>query len=578
MLMIKRLRLQRYKGFSDYSVSFTAGMNVLVGPNNAGKTTIINAMRLAGALLGIAQKRAPNSAFTDGERTVWGHPLSPSLLNSAGFVTENVRHEFRSEESRLALEFTQGGTLHIVWPEEGSPFFYIDRLPGLLARTGEAVRGATGAIGVIPTLTPLENRESLLSEKYVRENLSSRLASRHFRNQLHLARSASSGVYEEFQEFCLEHTPEIAALSLILSGGELDLYITEATTKSEKELFWAGDGLQVWVQEMYHILRLSSVKTLVLDEPDVFLHPDLQRRLISLLETREQQVVVATHAPEMLTEAPREAIIWVDRTRRSATRARSDATLSALNLRLGSGFNLGMAKALRSRLALFVEGDDMKILRNLAGRVGAERVRRERGLAVISLGGFSNWHQVEPFGHLTRGLLGDAVKIHVILDRDYRSDALIFDLEERLRNAGVDAHVWRKKELESYLLVPSAIARSTGVEQSQIEQMLDESAQGQKYHTQANYLLQRQKEEVDATHHAVSVNEAALPEFEALWAIPARRLELAPAKELLSGINGRLQAAGKRTVSARSISALIRREEVDSEMTDLLLSLDEGLA
>jgi hypothetical protein len=105
-----------------------------------------------------------------------------------------------------------------------------------------------------------------------------------------------------------------------------------------------------------------------------------------------------------------------------------------------------MARALRSRVALFVEGDDMKILRNIARAVGAERVRGERGLAVIPLGGFSNWHQVEPFAWLSRDLLGDAVKIFVVLDRDYRSDAVVHDLKSALDRISVHTHVWRRNE------------------------------------------------------------------------------------------------------------------------------------
>ena len=100
---------------------------------------------------------------------------------------------------------------------------------------------------------------------------------------------------------------------------------------------------------------------------------------------------------------------------------------------------------LRSRAVLFVEGDDMKILRNLADAVGATFLRQERGLAVVPLGGFSNWHQVEPFAWLSRDLLGDAVTIFVVLDRDHREDATVNGLVATL--AVVSTHVWKRKEL-----------------------------------------------------------------------------------------------------------------------------------
>ncbi len=144
-----------------------------------------------------------------------------------------------------------------------------------------------------------------------------------------------------------------------------------------------GDGLQIWLQVLLHIWLNSDVETLILDEQDVFLHPDLQRRLISILDDVDKQVVLATHAPEIVGEANKDAVVWVDRTRRRSRRAGEPVVLQKLNAVLGSGFNLGLARALRSRVALFVEGEDMKVLRNLARAVGAENLRNERGLAVI---------------------------------------------------------------------------------------------------------------------------------------------------------------------------------------------------
>jgi predicted ATPase len=205
------------------------------------------------------------------------------------------------------------------------------------------------------------------------QSVGSRLTSRHFRNQLYHLREESPGEFDQFVLFALHHTPEITALSLVDSYApgvhELDLYFTEASTHSEKEVYWAGDGLQVWLQVLLHTWLNRDVDTLILDEPDVFLHPDLQRRLIAVLDDVDAQVVVATHAPEILTEASRDAVVWVDRTRRTSRRAKDAGDLARINTTLGSGFNLGMARALRSRVALFVEGDDMKILRNVARAV-----------------------------------------------------------------------------------------------------------------------------------------------------------------------------------------------------------------
>ena len=168
--------------------------------------------------------------------------------------------------------------------------------------------------------------------------------------------------------------------------------------------------------------------------------------------------------------------------------------LAKLNAVLGSGFNLGLAHALRSRVALFVEGQDMRMLRNLARAVGAENVRNERGLAVIQLGGSSDWHPVQPFAWLSRELLGNTVKIYVLLDRDYRSDATVEALRDALKGSDVHVHVWHRKELESYLLVPEAIARASGMDIPILDQLMEQAIDGLRLDSQAAFIARRQQE------------------------------------------------------------------------------------
>jgi putative ATP-dependent endonuclease of OLD family len=42
---ISKIRIQNYRCFSDISLLFQAGLNVVLGENNAGKTALFNAMR-----------------------------------------------------------------------------------------------------------------------------------------------------------------------------------------------------------------------------------------------------------------------------------------------------------------------------------------------------------------------------------------------------------------------------------------------------------------------------------------------------------------------------------------------------
>lgn len=168
------------------------------------------------------------------------------------------------------------------------------------------------------------------------------------------------------------------------------------------------------------------------------------------------------------------------------------------------------------------------------------------------------------------------MKIYVLLDRDYRSDATVEALRDALKGSDVHVHVWHRKELESYLLVPEAIARASGMDIPILDQLMEQAIDGLRLDSQAAFIARRQQEAKRGTDFK-TVAMTALPDFEKTWASPAGRITLAPPKEVLAGIAREVQALGGRPVSDRSISAVIRSDEVDDEMRQVLLDIEYAL-
>jgi predicted ATPase len=580
--MIQRIRLINFKGFKDFTVNFQPNTSVLIGPNNAGKSTIISALRLSSALLALGQRRKPDFHTHDERRNRNIFAYGISAAASTGFTDENVHHEFEDTEARIELHFKNKAALYAVWPVEERPYFYLEQIPGAQPPNLRVAKQFYSTIGVVQTMSPIEHQESLLSEGYVRDNLGTRLASRHFRNQLYYLKLNESDKYSQLCEYLIAHTPELEQLSLATSDSsgntELDLFFMESSTRTVKELHWAGDGLQIWVQLLYHIWRLADSSTLILDEPDVFLHPDLQRRLIHILEDMSCQVVLATHAPEILAEASKDSVVIVDRTTNRAKRIQDDKALSDLNNILGSGFNLRLAKALRSRVALFVEGQDMRILSNLAKTIGATFVAQERGLTVVPMGGASRRGLAQSFGWLNSTVLGSAVAIYVVLDRDYLDDDDVQDLLAEFNPQEVTAHVWKRKELESYLVSESAIARAATVSEADIEKFLDKAAEDLKERVFSQMVSIRVEAARKMGTHTSTIYATQREIFETRWSDRSWRLFSCPAKDLLSILNTQIQAKGGKAVSTRALSGKLRTHEIPAEIRDLLLQVNALLA
>jgi predicted ATPase len=604
---VSSLHLSNFKAFETFRINFPTN-TLIVGPNNAGKSTVIAALRASARMLKLASSRPPEVSADDTGGAVLAYHLNPERT---GLVEANLPHEFHNVDTRLKVQFSSKATIAAVWPKQpdesfyGSelddeeldeklfedderqpPFFYLTVHDQPQPRRPKEVRDSFPQLAAIPPLTPVEQTEVVLSEKYLRDSSETRLASRHFRNHLRLLQSQASSTHEnrfhEFTQFAQPWVPEIELHSLrtrqvLGEGQEIDLFYTEPERRAQKEIAWAGDGVQVWLQLLLHLFRLQEADIIVLDEPDLYLHADLQRRLVKVLESTQAQTITASHSPEMLAEASRSSIIWVDKSRSGAVQAPKDEALADLSSSLGSQFNLRLAKALRAKTVLFVEGDDMKIIARLCQVAGTERLATESGVAVVPIGGFSNWEHIEPFKWIIDRFLLKSVTTFVVLDRDYRPPAAVAAVEARLTAIGIQPHVWSRKELESYLIEASLIARVSGASIDSVDAMLESICSGFKQSVFARALEEQRSFEIGPKSYGVSVTERFQKVFEKNWKNAKYRRIHTPPKELLHSVNSELQAAGFKTVSARSLASTISFGELDIEVIELLQRIEGSL-
>lgn len=561
----------------------TLGANAfLVGPNNAGKSTLIAAARVAAGMLDHATRRQPTGRREHGPRRVATHRLR---ADQYGLVTENLRHQFRSGESAVSLRTDTDLVLTGVWPADDDefprPFFYLRQSDGRNVSQPSKVRELTGQIGIIPGLYPINHTETVLQEDYVRSNFQRSRSSQHARNQLLLIRHGDE--FEDFIEFVTRWLPEVEELSLRTRPGkepgdrEIDVFVRERGDRTRKELFWVGDGMQIFVQILTHLWRLRSADVVILDEPDLYLHADLQRRLVRLLDSTTAQTITATHSSEMLAEASSESVVWVDKTRSKAIRRPKPASLEDLSAQIGSSFNLRLATALRARTVVFVEGDDMSVIREVAKTIGADHLASGRNCAVIEIKGFANWVRVEPFKWFVSDFLDDSVDVYVLLDRDYRAEADVDEVRSTLDAVGVHAHVWRRKELESYLLDPAALARVSdappGYISSQLELITDSMTEDvlAQFAKERHFFSPSGKKDIART---ISETNA---ELRPRVVDPVWRLHRYPAKAILNALNEALQQAGHTTVSTKNLARQLRLSEIPDEMRNWLFEVDSSI-
>ncbi|PRH85762.1 hypothetical protein C5L14_19580 [Labrys okinawensis] len=576
-MRIKSVRFKNFKRFEKYHVSLS-GANILVGPNNAGKSTILDAFRILYGARRYAVRLRPQIIQTD-EGDQYGYEIPES---SIPVNILNVIRDLYDDSAEVEFTHENGTKLKMIFYQNRQPRLYISD-SGTSHYTGKTYfQKFPIDLVIVPTLSPFESMEPYISDEVVERERSTRLSSRHFRNIWYRQKV-------EFSEFksLVEGTWNGIAIEAPtrpqLINSYMEMFFYEGR-QHPREVAWSGFGLQVWMQILTHLMRGTRGSIFILDEPDVYLHPDMQRKLLSLVSSRFNQYLLATHSTEIINEAEPGDIIAVDSERQSGRRIKSDEEYNHLYAYIGSIENIDLAKLARAKKVVFFEGKDKKILTKFCRRAGINQPFSSGDTAIISVGGFGQWTKVIDTAWTFKNVLKFDVKIFALFDRDYRDqreiDKTVVDIEAH----GVQCAIWRRKELENYALNSESLGRCI-IERCEqrgyivsaekaISIMLEVSEQ-YKHDVIGNIASESFKYEQrikSGKDFSDSVREASIL-IEAAWKSLDQRFNIIPGKQFLSDLSAKLQADYQTTLTTNMVIDTLRKEELDLELTTLLTRL-----
>jgi hypothetical protein len=356
-----------------------------------------------------------------------------------------------------------------------------------------------------------------------------------------------------------------------------------------REIYWAGFGFQVWCQLLTFIIRSKNTGVLIIDEPDIYLHSDLQRQLVSLLKSISSDVILATHSTEIISEADPGDLLVINKKTPSAKRIKDPMQIQAVFSALGSNLNPTLTQLAKSRRAVFVEGRDFQILGAFARKLGKQAVATRADFAVVPVDGYNP----QKVSDLSKGMeltLGGSLLKAVIFDRDYRSHEEVSGTEAELLKFAILAHIHERKELENYLLESSAIQRALSNQIAEHNRRTGESIScDENIQVRLQNLSEPMKHKVSAQLQTrrtaferarspgldpATITQRLLDEFEGIWSDWEQRRNVLPGKELLAALNRYLQEQYKVTLTPAAIIGAMQAEEVPEDMRNLIEELD----
>lgn len=576
------IKFRNYKAFRSYSLNL-AEFNILVGANNAGKSTVIGAFRILAEGIRRAQHR--RAEYNDSP-AIRGY-CYPVNLSDLPVSTENVFTNYDdSEPAVVEFALSNGNKLKLVFPEQDVCYLICDTKGKPIVTPTDFKRGFDVSVSFVPVLGPVEHDEQLNTQETARRALLTHRASRNFRNIWHYFPEN----FEEFRALVRETWPGMDIQPPELRMGavspKLDMFCPEE--RVPRELYWAGFGFQVWCQMLTFISKAPSGSLLIIDEPDIYLHSDLQRQLVGLLRERSGDVLIATHSTEILAEAESGEIVVLNKKGSTAHRVKNPIQLQGLFGALGSNLNPTLTQLAKTKKALFVEGEDFTLLAAFARKLGCSALANRTGFAVIPAHGF-NPSRVADFSDGMEATLSVKIKRGVVFDRDYRSDATIHSMKDELSKKNDFVWIHSRKELENFLLVPSALER---VIHAKIQAAKDRGGSPREFTEGIDAVLEtitaEMKSDVFGQYNAsgvkalceinkgmdhASASAIVHRELEQRWATLDDRLNLVPGKALLAKVNEFLQQECGVSITTNAIVSAMHKDEIPKEMAELVESL-----
>lgn len=608
--MIKKVSLYGFKGFEQIDVPINRGVTLLVGPNNSGKSSV-----LQGVLLGCECLRLMYEdnrlAFTTRNtlelqaRKHKGMTLDAfTFFQVAKFSDLWLVGTSPVSGGHISLTFHNDAVITLKFGLSVNLFrFKVARVQGTITR--EMVEEiATRPVILVPSFAGISSQE----ERKTHQRIKSLIAKGHFnevvRNLLYeLSRDQQR--YDRLKErlrtyFQIEdlrvqfnpHTDEYITaqyrVTRILPPGN-----GRGNRNTATRTYWLDiASLGLGTLQMLQMITLATQQDpwlILLDEPDSHMHAQLQGRVVDLLneltDGNRLRIMAATHSKDMINRVDVRRLLRFDN--KTLEAVATDDTQRAVYESLGWD-NYDLASMFRgSRLAVVEGSTDADLLAEMLKIYGWNALPNRHNLKFYPAGNRASVLSFTPTP--LAPLLG--TNPIALYDRDYVHSETHHAQGIELAGRGVNVFPLDRKEIENCFLQPSHIVRAAievqpgfVITEDQVTEWINESCEAQKddvkkaiHVAYITYPPERLQIPGNPQRQLARLYEAAEADFQAKWHDQAQRWALVNGKMCLRHVNGRLTDLRHRGMNVITLAKYVPFDDLPPDFQRFLTALQQLL-
>lgn len=583
-MRLSRVEIENFKQFEQVSVELRP-LDCLVGANNSGKTSLLQALALFDFCVHHCLTRK-NGSLEIRRRTIPPDEFYVLPVSNPMDLWTDRKTQTGGKQKIIAIRgtFERGptvtATLKLDYNRFGVGIESSDESQEWLALLAEH------RIAYLPVFSAFLAQEERRTKAVLDDELARGRVHSVIRNLI--LDLKLQGHHDRLLEVLRRAFPTFQDMNIQfdeVSDRYISVTYQEAGRAKEFDVLSAGSGFQQFVY-LFGFIHLREPHVVLLDEPDTHLHGTLQRALLSELNRLVEsgkQVLLATHSRDLIREFSPEHVLSLEEGGTRRLHVAFDV-YDALG-RLGSLDPTQLPVIQAYRRVLIVEDEaDRDLLFVFCGKCLGSSLWQEvaRRLSICFAKGNPYKQPIERLRQQLQQMIAlrdRTLDAFVVADRDYCPD--LEQLHQHLPSEHIQWHVWSRAEIENYLLRPDAIKRLLRADprqqvldelafQAEYDRLLDSSLDSANDHLVEAFNEYRRR--VDERWDAATMSRMAREYLREHW--EAEKVALVDAKGVvLPGVKRWLQENRYGQFSNKALAEALSPSELPPEVHELARNL-----